>query len=92
MDDIVSADGTPMKRESPTVSRLGFFLVIQMGASLHLRLFGSAFMQGVSYEIDDRSRNLYMRQPPGGLPGLVKGQLRRISKGVFALLDAPRRW
>ena len=93
VDDNVKADGTPMKRESPTVSRLGF-LVIQMLASLHLRLFGAdascAFMQGVSYEIDDR--NLYMRQPPEGLPGLLKGQLLRISMGNFGLLDAPHRW
>ena len=41
VEELVSADGSPMKRESPTVSRLGFFLLLQTIASLSLCLFGA---------------------------------------------------
>ena len=64
-----------------------------MLCAFHLELFIAdatcAFMQGEEFSDD---RRIYMRQPKEGLKGLVYGQLLLVRKGVFGLLDAPRRW
>ena len=91
--NVVSADGTPLRRDSPTASRVGVLLLMQVSASLRLRLWcadaSSSFMQG---ENTDASIILYLHQPQGGLPGLRPGQLLKVRKGVYGLMDAPRGW
>ena len=37
-------------------------------------------------------RELYLRQPKHGLPGLHPEQLIKVEKGIFGLIDSPRKW
>ena len=90
-DNIVSADGTAMNRETPTLSHLGVCVVMQIVASFQLDLFAadasSAFLQGF-----DLLRPAFAKQPSEGWPGLKPGRFVIILKGGFGYLDAPRRW
>ena len=47
----------------------------------------AAFLNGDALE-----RKLYLRQPKHGLPDLHPSQLIAIEKGVFGLIDSPRKW
>ena len=48
---------------------------------------GSAFLTG-----EDNARELYVRPPREGLPGVPDGSLVMLTKGVFGLKEAPRLW
>ena len=48
--DIVSADGTPMKREVPTLSRVGFYVLLQV-----LAIFQWPFWQVLPFGFSQRS-------------------------------------
>jgi len=91
--NIVSSDGTPLRRDSPTVSRHSVLLILQVAASRSWVIWSAnasnAFMQG------DKTQDnvaLYLRQPAEGLPGLRRGQLMKVLKGIYGLMDAPRGW
>ena len=47
----------------------------------------AAFLNGVP-----APRQLYFRQPRGGIPTLEKGQLIEVVKGVFGLSTSPKLW
>ncbi|CAE7658216.1 RE1 [Symbiodinium sp. CCMP2456] len=77
--------------DSPTVSRATLILLLQICCS---RLWqaaagdvAAAFLNGVYIQ-----RELYMRQPRGGVRGLDPRQLLRVKKGIFGLTESPRLW
>ncbi|OLP81844.1 Copia protein [Symbiodinium microadriaticum] len=47
----------------------------------------AAFLNGERLD-----RELYLRQPKHGLPGLHPEQLIKVEKGIFGLIDSPRKW
>ena len=83
-----------LRTDSPTVSRTAVMRILQITAS---RLgqdwtvaagdVTAAFLNG-----DAMERRLFLQQPKHGLPGLHPSQLIAIQKGVFGLVDSPRKW
>ena len=71
--------------DSPTVARSSLILLLQICASLHWEAaagdVAAAFLNGVYIE-----RELYMRQPRGGVRGLRPDQLLKVKKGCLASL------
>lgn len=59
---------------APTLTQVGKMCVIQTIVSFKLELEPGG-ITGAFLESDDMQRELYVRQPPEGLPGLVTGQL-----------------
>ncbi|OLP74990.1 Copia protein [Symbiodinium microadriaticum] len=47
----------------------------------------AAFLNG-----DPLERELYLRQPKGGVQDLLPDQIFRVKKGIFGLPDSPRKW
>ncbi|CAE7843623.1 GIP, partial [Symbiodinium sp. KB8] len=47
----------------------------------------AAFLNGEKLD-----RELYLRQPKHGLPGLHPEQLIKVEKGIFGLIASPRKW
>ena len=47
----------------------------------------TAFLSGLEQE-----RELYVRPPSDGLPGVRQGSLLKLVKGVYGLKEAPRLW
>ncbi|CAE7394818.1 RE1 [Symbiodinium sp. CCMP2592] len=89
--DIVSG---ALRTDSPTVSRTAVMTLLQIAASQLDADWGiaagdvtAAFLNGEKLD-----RELYLRQPKHGLPGLHPDQLIKIEKGVFGLIDSPRKW
>ncbi|CAE7234170.1 RE1 [Symbiodinium sp. CCMP2592] len=89
--DIVSG---ALRTDSPTVSRTAVMTLLQLAASQLDDDWGvaagdvtAAFLNGEKLD-----RELYLRQPKHGLPGLHPDQLIKIEKGVFGLIDSPRKW
>ena len=80
--------------DAPTVSRQGVLLLLQVLAS---RLqcgwqacagdISAAFLNG-----EKLRRELYIRQPRGGIGGLHPEQIIKLTKGVFGLVDSPNAW
>ena len=48
-----------------------------------------AFLQG-DQSLASRCEALYLRQPREGLPGLLRGQLVLVARGIFGLANSPR--
>ncbi|CAE7610734.1 RE2 [Symbiodinium sp. CCMP2592] len=89
--DIVSG---ALRTDSPTVSRTAVMTLLQLAASQSDAGWGvaagdvtAAFLNGEKLD-----RELYLRQPKHGLPGLHPDQLIKVEKGVFGLIDSPRKW
>ncbi|CAE7255000.1 RE2 [Symbiodinium sp. CCMP2592] len=89
--DIVSG---ALRTDSPTVSRTAVMTLLQLAASQFDAGWGvaagdvtAAFLNGEKLD-----RELYLRQPKHGLPGLHPDQLIKVEKGVFGLIDSPRKW
>ncbi|CAE7565416.1 RE1 [Symbiodinium sp. CCMP2592] len=89
--DIISG---ALRTDSPTVSRTAVMTLLQLAASQLDSNWGiaagdvtAAFLNGEKLD-----RELYLRQPKHGLPGLHPDQLIKIEKGVFGLIDSPRKW
>ena len=76
---------------TPQVTRDGVIAVTQMIVGQGWRLgfldFTQAFHSG-----DPIGRELYAEQPPEGIPGLQRGQLLRLRKTCYGLLDGPMAW
>ena len=93
--DLIDNEGRPLRRDAPTVSRIGLMLVLQVLVSLFDGHFftldaTSAFLQGDRLE---REEKLYLRPPRReGFPGCGEGQLLELLCLVFGLADAPRAW
>ncbi|CAE7241874.1 GIP [Symbiodinium sp. KB8] len=89
--DIISG---ALRTDSPTVSRTAVMCLLQIAASRLDANWGisagdvtAAFLNGEKLE-----RELYLKQPRYGLPGLHPDQLIKVEKGVFGLIDSPRKW
>ena len=87
-------DLVTLRRDAPTVTRLGLMVVLQISASMPgWFLFNSditgAFLQG-DQGAASRKEPLYLRQPREGLPGLQAGQLLLVVRGIFGLANSPR--
>ena len=83
-----------LRTDSPTVSRTAVMCLLQIAASRTDENWGisagdvtAAFLNGERLD-----RELYLRQPKHGLPGLHPDQLIKVEKGVFGLIDSPRKW
>ena len=88
-------DRWKLRRDSPTASRLGLMVVLQIQCSRCWCLYGgdatSAFMQGGKDE--QRQLPLYMRPPKNGtLEGVDPDQLIEIIGSIYGLVNSPRLW
>ena len=81
--------------------RQGFFIVLQIVASLMLMLFGadasSAFMQGGADPLTSGAQWFYVWQPRNligmeTLPGMQKGQIIELVGSAYGKVNAPRLW
>ena len=87
-------DACELQAYSPTVCTQNLQVILQLAAS-H-RMPGScgdlksAFMQ--SNPLQRPAGKLYARQPKGGLPGMVPGQIIDLVAGVYGLIDGPAHW
>ena len=79
---------------APTVSRQGVLLLCQILASRKASGWSAsagditcAFLNG-----NELKRELYIRQPRGGLGDLHPEQIVQLTKGVFGLVDSPNAW
>ena len=87
-----SEDGSStIEATTPQVTREGVLMVAQMVASHRWRLgfldFTQAFMSG-----DPIQRTIYAAQPREGIPGLSPGQLLKLEKVCYGLVDGPYAW
>lgn len=87
-------DLTVLRRDAPTLTRLAMMLILQIAASMPgWFMFNSditgAFLQG-DQALSSRKESLYLRQPREGLPGLAKGQIMLVVRGIFGLANSPR--
>ncbi|CAE7230751.1 RE1, partial [Symbiodinium sp. CCMP2456] len=83
-----------LRRDAPTLTRVGLMIILQVAASFgDFFLFNSditgAFLQG-SQELSNRKEQLFLKQPAEGLPGLLKGQILLVIRGIFGLANSPR--
>ncbi|CAE7414743.1 RE2 [Symbiodinium sp. CCMP2592] len=84
-----------LETDAPTIGRLTVLTLLQIVASRRSKLgwmasagdITAAFLNG-----DPLERELYLRQPRGGVEGLLPEQLFRVKKGIFGLPDSPRKW
>ncbi|CAL1151001.1 unnamed protein product [Cladocopium goreaui] len=87
-------DITSLRRDAPTMSRMAMMVLLQVAAAMPgWFLFNAditgAFLQG-DQSLSSRKEALYLRQPREGLPGLQKGQLMLVVRGIFGLANSPR--
>ena len=80
-----------MSVDAPTANRhsvlLGLLVALSRGWCIAIGDIRAAFLNGV-----EAPRKLYFRQPIRGIPGLQRGQLIEIVKGVFGLSTSPKLW
>ena len=79
---------------APTVSTNGKVITLQviasLGADVELGDVTGAFLE--SSELNRQGGKLFLRQPSGGLPGLLQQQLLEIRLPLYGLNDSPKRW
>ena len=84
-------ESSTIEATTPQVTREGALMVAQMIASYKWRLgfldFTQAFMSG-----DPIQRTIYAAQPREGIPGLTPGQLLKLEKVCYGLVDGPYAW
>ena len=83
-----------LRRDAPTLTRLGLMLLLQIAASwldafIVCADITGAFLQG-DQSLARRREPLFIRQPKEGLPGLQAGQLLLVVRGIFGLANSPR--
>ena len=84
-----------LETDAPTIGRLTILTLFQVVASRRKKLvwmasagdITAAFLNG-----DPLERELYLRQPKGGVQGLHPDQIFKVKKGIFGLPDSPRKW
>ena len=80
-----------MAVDAPTACRHSILLAIQLALCrdwcISVGDIRAAFLNGVP-----APRQLYFRQPRGGIRGLEAGQLIEVVKGVFGLSTSPKLW
>ena len=83
-----------LRRDAPTMTRLGLMIILQIAAS-HADWFifnadiTGAFLQG-DQGMASRKEPLFLRPPREGLPGVYPGQLLLVVRGIFGLANSPR--
>ena len=79
---------TSLRRDAPTLTRLGFYCIMQICDPFFWKLIGGditgAFLQGDQSKAS-RSEPIFLEQSIEGLPGLVKGQLLKVKNLKFGL-------
>ena len=79
------------RTDSPTSPQVAFHVLCSEAAIRGWRLatfdVKTAFLSG-----DTQEREIYVRPPRDGLPGVPAGSLLQPLKGVFGLKEAPRLW
>eukprot|EP00971_Amphidinium_carterae_P280152 5561133-Amphidinium_carterae.1 len=84
--DVLTLDG-----ESPTPQLFSLNALLQAVASQRWELFQgdlqTAFLQG-----GPTTREIYVEQPPEGVPNMRHGQLLRMNKEIYGSVAAPQRW
>ena len=80
-----------LEAATPQITRGGVIFTSQIIASKGWKLgfldFTQAFHSG-----DPIKRELYAEQPPEGIPGLKRGQILKLLKTCYGLLDGPMAW
>ena len=80
-----------LRTDAPTADNIAINLILTFAASLKWMIQSgdnsTAFLSGV-----EDVRNLYLRPPKEGLPGVNPGDLLELRKGVYGLANAPRLW
>ena len=83
-----------LERQSPTLSADGLSMVLQMIASqkwvMGIADIEGAFLQGDAY-MRDQGR-VFARMPKEGFPDVPGDAVLELTKCVYGLMDAPRRW
>ena len=83
-----------LSRYAPTVTTAVISVALQVAANKGFKTYvgdlRNAFMQSDSL-VREEGR-LFCRQPRGGLPNMVPGQLIEILAGAYGLGDAPAHW
>ena len=79
------------RTDAPTAPQLAFHLLCSNAVRRQwwLKTFDvkTALLSGKA-----QSREIYMKPPPEGLPGVAPGSLLKIQKGAYGLREAPRLW
>ncbi|CAE7519976.1 Scn11a, partial [Symbiodinium sp. CCMP2456] len=87
-----SEDGAEeLDSATPQVTREGVMFVTQLIASKRWKLGFLDFIQAF-HSGDPIDRELYAEQPPEGIPGMGKGELLKLIKTCYGLLDGPMAW
>lgn len=83
-----------LQLDSPTVERVSTMLFLHTVVSngwidnWFVGDISNAFLQGAPLE----GKDMFMKQPKQGLPGLLPGQILKLRKSVYGRPDAPRAW
>ena len=79
------------RTDAPTAPQLALHLLFSpaVRSKWKLRTFDvkTAFLSG-----EEQTRDIYVEPPKDGLPGVPKGSLLKLVKGVYGLKEAPRLW
>ena len=90
-DGDIAVEEGGFRTDAPTAPQLAFHLLCSNAVrrKWRLRTFDvkTAFLSGKQH-----NREIYMRPPPEGLPGVPPGSLLKIVKGAYGLREAPRLW
>ena len=83
-----------LRRDAPTLTRVGLMVMLQIAASMHSWIMFNVDITGAFLEGDQslasRTEALYLRQPREGLPGMAAGQLLLVVRGICGLANSPR--
>eukprot|EP00971_Amphidinium_carterae_P055201 1087952-Amphidinium_carterae.1 len=90
-------DDPALRRDSPTLSRIGFMVLCHIQMALYMISCSgdatAAFLQGSQEAFEqERPRPLYMRQPREGIKGMSAGSILRLTRGAYGLNTSPRLW
>ena len=88
-------DAPFLATNAPTISRLAVLSILQVVASRQGGedpWLASAGDVTSAFLCPALQRLLYLEQPATGVPGMEKGALWKVEKGIFGLVDSPRGW
>ncbi|CAK0908408.1 unnamed protein product [Prorocentrum cordatum] len=84
-----------LRRDAPTLTRAGFYILLQTISSWDFNLFGgdvtTAFLQADQTKAQ-RDKPIYLRQPSEGLPGVQRGALLLVRRAIYGFVNSPRLW
>ncbi|CAK0847483.1 unnamed protein product [Prorocentrum cordatum] len=84
-----------LRRDAPTLTRAGFYILRRTISSWDFNLFGgdvtTAFLQADQTKAQ-RDKPIYLRQPSEGLPGVQRGALLLVRRAIYGFVNSPRLW